>query len=310
MKIFKEICVILCISTITFFYFFWFLFANNEDQKIYTLTEKDKNISKIIAKKILDFSQKKNIPVEKIHKKLLFLLDKKKSSAHILAIVEESFKNISLQKQESNDFYKDYLLFPYYKDIYLSQKENNLIKRNIFRVNTEEKKVYLSFDDGPVTKKTLDYFKKNNIAASFFLICNRITKVNIWRYKNKLFSIWWHTLVHQIYDNMDYFSIKEDITKCREIFKENWLDFRLFRTAYGVVNISAVNILDDYWIKNYLWTIDSLDWNWWFTEEYAQKMAQKTQWGDVVLFHERVDLNVLDYYIKLLEKRGFSFWWL
>ncbi len=266
-----------------------------------------------VWEKILKISHEKNISIKRLEDIILDYIKRKNISSKIRSLVTNGFQEARILKKQKEKVkihqkIKNYLLYPYYKDVYLSAKSEELLKKNIFTINTWEKKVYLTFDDGPHKKATLDYFKKNNIAASFFLICNKINSQNIQAYKDVLFTIWAHTFSHKNYDTFTRDELSIDINKCKSIFEQNNIKLDTFRPAFGVINPNELDILEENNITNYLWNIDSLDWYNGFTKEYAHKMAEKTQSWDIILFHENVDLNRLDYYIKLLEKRGFSFW--
>ena len=72
----------------------------------------------------------------------------------------ESAQNIDNEKKEINS-------------IYFEQFKENV--KHIYK--SEEKRVFLTFDDGPsktVTVQILDILKKNNIKATFFVLGNRV----------------------------------------------------------------------------------------------------------------------------------------
>lgn len=285
----------------------WNIYAQSNT---WNLTQK----IEIIGEKLIVIAEKKHLSLEQLEEIINLYVIKQSVSQKIKNTIKKAFiYAYNLQKKKIisigiHQKIKNFLLYPYYQNTYLPSKTSQLLNRNIFRMQWQGKKVFLTFDDGPYKITTLDYFKKNNIPATFFLICNRITSTNIELYNNKLFSVWAHTLSHQDYGKMSKEELLQDIVQCKKIFKQNNLKLDKFRPAFWVISEDELDILENNNIKNYLWSIDSLDWDRWFTKEYAKKMADKTLWWDIILFHENVDINILDYYIKMLEKKGFSFW--
>jgi len=300
MKLYIKLVII---TFLIFIQTFQYTLATNNDILV------DRSIVISVSKRIQVFIKDKDIDIHVFEKKIYKLLEKKQVSQRVIEIFHLSFQEIKNSNEPKvYNFSENIFLYPYYRDVYLKKLDTNLISRNIFRLETDEKKIYLTFDDGPHKKSTLNYFKNNSISASFFLICNRINSFNIKEYDSLLFSIWAHTFSHGNYDKMSSKELSQDIEKCKNIFKKNNISFDKFRPAFWIINSKELDILEKYNLKNYIWSMDSLDWDNGFTHKRAELMSEKAQWWDIILFHENVDLNDLDYFIKLLEKGWFSFW--
>ncbi|HZX75291.1 MAG TPA: polysaccharide deacetylase family protein, partial [Cyclobacteriaceae bacterium] len=105
----------------------------------------------------------------------------------------------------------------------------------MWRIPTEEKVIYLTFDDGPVpgpTEFVLDTLEKNQSLATFFCIGDNVLKnPSVFRkITEKHHAIGNHTFNHLKgwkYSTKEYV---ENTTKCAEVIgKEN----SLFRPPYG-----------------------------------------------------------------------------
>lgn len=136
----------------------------------------------------------------------------------------------------------------------------------------EEKKIFLTFDDGPsgkVTEEVLDILKENNVKATFFLIGNLIEKNEalVLRMKNEGHSIGLHTFTHErnkIYK--DDSSFLEENLKTQKLI-ENLISKKvnILRFPFGSNNNtyklkpSLVDKLHSLGFKIYDWTLDSED---------------------------------------------------
>lgn len=279
-----------------------FILFNIYNYSTFAISTKNLNTNYINTKvndiwnKIFLLSKKRNISVQNIEVIINRRLAEKEFSIWVKTLIKEIF--IYAKKLELDESIKenepqinkinDYLLYPYYKNTYLAWKSNELLQRNIFKIDTEEKTVYLTFDDWPSNKPILNVLKDNEVNATFFLICKNITQNNIFDYKNELFSIWAHTFSHSNYDNLTYSELSNDIEKCKNIFTKNNLKLDKFRPAFWIINENELDILEENNIKNYLWNIDSLDWDSWFSMERVELIIENINWWDIILFHENV----------------------
>lgn len=106
--------------------------------------------------------------------------------------------------------------------------------------NTEEKIIYLTFDDGPssiVTNDILNILKQQQVKATFFVVGNRIPgkEAILKRMYNEGHSIGLHTFSHkyeQIYASQDAF-IDEMHKTSYEIKKVIGIQPRIIRFPYG-----------------------------------------------------------------------------
>ena len=97
--------------------------------------------------------------------------------------------NLNCYSQDKIDSSR-YNLYPLYYKYIKSIPEKNY-KKFTLRGKTNLNKVALTLDDGPNfnTKRTINYFVKNNIPATFFVSTKKISNNNANYYDNKLIEI-------------------------------------------------------------------------------------------------------------------------
>lgn len=179
-------------------------------------------------------------------------------------------------------------------------------------LKTNDKVVYLTFDDGPepkITEYILELLESYKAKATFFC-----TGLNIENYPElyKMLVDNGHSIGNHSYshinlakaDNNEYVS---DVTKCRNLINSD-----LFRPPWGKLNVMLFLKLKNKY-RIILWDIDSKDYkdnvNW---DEYSNLMVKKTKTGNIVLFHfsnqhqENTKL-ILPLYMEKLNRLGFEF---
>ncbi len=177
-----------------------------------------------------------------------------------------------------------------------------------FKVASPDKIVVLSFDDGPLayTPKLMALLSETNTPATFFLLCNRLTKTNSQWYDNPLFSYGLHTFSHKDYSYLDYAETKEDIDSCLEIFKKNNLDAKYFRPAFGIITQDLVTNLKSNKLEGILWNIDSLDWDNKRGDDLVKQVLENLSPGSIVLFHDGVNLTDLKRIIEAIQQQDYE----
>ncbi len=184
-----------------------------------------------------------------------------------------------------------------------------------------EKKLYLTFDDGPIpdiTEFVLDQLRLHNANATFFCIGENIKKHP--EIFNKIVSeghsVGNHTMNHLKAWKSSSRAYLKNITDCEntmlkhiEILPEQ----RIFRPPYGQISYSKFKILEKIGYKIILWDVLSKDWEQNSTPEVClQNVIQNTEQGSIIVFHDSIKASknltyalpkVLDYFTK----KGFIF---
>lgn len=182
----------------------------------------------------------------------------------------------------------------------------------IWKINDEQKTIYLTFDDGPtpeVTQWVLACLKEYDALATFFCVGNNILK-NPTIYQEILktnHSIGNHTFHHLNGWHTDNESYLRNIEKCNNLMHTN-----LFRPPYGRIKKSQYNLIKDNY-KVIMWDVLSGDFDPKTTNEKCLlNVLNYTENGSIIVFHDSLKAAEKLYYTlpKVLEhftKKGFVF---
>ncbi|MFY0484055.1 polysaccharide deacetylase family protein [Flavobacterium sp. PLA-1-15] len=189
--------------------------------------------------------------------------------------------------------------FYWIKTHYLIKK---LFSGFVWDLPNKEKKVYLTFDDGPtpeITEWTLKQLKQFDARATFFCIGENIQKnPDIF---NKVIqdghSIGNHTFNHlkgwetPTEDYIENFKQCEiEIRKQSKIHPEaSALKSKLFRPPYGKIKFSQSRILRKMGYKIIMWDVLSADFDTNVSpEECLENVMKNVTSGSVIIFHDSV----------------------
>jgi peptidoglycan-N-acetylglucosamine deacetylase len=192
----------------------------------------------------------------------------------------------------------------------------------LWRVKTDEKVIYLTFDDGPIpeiTEFVLAELAKYQAKATFFCIGNNIQKhPDIFQQVvNQGHGIGNHTFNHLkgwYTENDEYI---ENFKLCEAIISENLIpDSNLglpkFRPPYGrIKNKQASEILKTHEII--MWDVLAGDYDQNISKEVVlNKTLQYTEAGSIVLFHDSIKANrnmeyALPRFLEYFSEKGFVF---
>jgi peptidoglycan-N-acetylglucosamine deacetylase len=187
----------------------------------------------------------------------------------------------------------------------------------IWRKSLLEKKIYLTFDDGPIpeiTEFVLETLAKYQAKATFFCIGDNIRKHPLIFQKliNEGHAIGNHTFNHLKGWATDDVTYLENVVLCsKEIEKVNH-QTQLFRPPYGRIKRSqAKSLLLDYEIV--MWDVLSGDFSQNLSPETVlEKTIQHTKAGSIVLFHDSIKAykNMsysLPRFLEYFSEKGFQF---
>jgi len=185
----------------------------------------------------------------------------------------------------------------------------------ICKVDTNEKEVVLTFDDGPDPENTpviLDILDRFGIKSTFFLIGKKI-KGNedlVRKIVEKGHKIGNHSYEHSILWDFNFSGkIRNDIQKTRDIiFELTGFSTNYFRPPYGVINPmvhKALKILD---YRVIAWNKRSFDTILKSQKTIFRRMTRKLGPGDILLFHDtsKLTLVVLEPIIIAIKEKNFQ----
>jgi peptidoglycan-N-acetylglucosamine deacetylase len=156
----------------------------------------------------------------------------------------------------------------------------------LWRVNTPEKIIYLTFDDGPIpglTEWVLDELQKFNAKATFFCVGANIMKNpgifdRIQREGHRVAN---HTMWHPKGFNTETINYINEAEECRKIVKND-----LFRPPYGQLKRSQYKVLLDKGFKIVFWDVISYDYERISEKACVKNVISNTKPGSIVLFHD------------------------
>lgn len=197
----------------------------------------------------------------------------------------------------------------------------------VWKGNSQAKKIFLTFDDGPVpgpTEFVLDSLKKFNAQATFFCIGDNVQKYP--HVFNKIVgdghSIGNHTFNHLKGWNHSTQEYVKNVELCAQQFAERlnqassfqqrvFSNPPLFRPPYGRIQRKQISALRNYRII--MWDVLTHDYSTSYSQENCLSGSIKaTRPGSIVVFHDSVkaerNLNyVLPRYLEHFSNKGFSF---
>lgn len=176
----------------------------------------------------------------------------------------------------------------------------------------KEKKVYLTFDDGPIPELTpyvLEVLRKYNIKATFFCVGENIAKHPklFEQVKNEGHRIGNHTYNHLKGWGEENGNYLENVEQCQQLTETN-----LFRPPYGRAKKSQLKELrKDYEII--MWDVLSGDFDLSLSPEKCLKnVLDNTKNGSIIVFHDNIKAiprveYALPKAIETLLSRGYVF---
>lgn len=182
----------------------------------------------------------------------------------------------------------------------------------IWRKNKAAKKIYLTFDDGPVpfiTTWVLDVLKEEQVSATFFCVGKNVVLhpeiyTRILKENHRLGN---HTYTHLNGWNSHTNNYLDDINKCAMHVKTN-----LFRPPYGRIKKSQINQLKVTY-SIIMWDVLTGDYDKKITPEKCLHNAiSNIRNGSIVVFHDsdKAKINMqfaLPRFIKYAKEQGFEF---
>ncbi len=155
-----------------------------------------------------------------------------------------------------------------------------------WRIETEKKELFLTFDDGPtpyVTKWVLDILKEYKAKATFFCIGKNVKNHPI--IFNRILREG-HRIGNHTYDHKNGWSTKnfnyiKSVMKC-----DKYVSSDLFRPPYGRIKKTQIKRLKEHF-KIVMWDVLSEDYNQKLSsEKCAEIVNQQAKEGSIIVFHD------------------------
>jgi len=195
-----------------------------------------------------------------------------------------------------------------------------IFKNLIWDFNTEDKEVFLTFDDGPtpeVTTFVLDELRKYNAKATFFCIGKNVAK-HPEIFKSILddgHPIGNHTHNHYNCKEHKLDLYIENVLLAEEtILKYNPKNqVQLFRPPYGRISKKATKTIKQKGYKIIMWDVLSADFDTSISaEKCIENVIKNVKSGSIIVFHDSLKAfpilqQALPEILKNLQNQGYSF---
>ncbi len=180
--------------------------------------------------------------------------------------------------------------------------------RTIRRIATENKEIFLTFDDGPNNETTpiiLDVLKENGINATFFLVANKIVEAPliVRRLIKEGHSIGNHSLDHKykaFFSGKSY--MKYWIEKSEEVLQDYGVTSSVgFRPPVGIHTPELHWALNQLEMPLILWNVRFYDAVFSWTQARAIKSLKNIVPGSILLLHDSRSMRSLMPFTKTLQ---------
>lgn len=180
----------------------------------------------------------------------------------------------------------------------------------------EDKKIALTFDDGPkgkITEELLNILEENNIKATFFILgengkrypelLNRMDKLG--------HQVSNHTYSHPNLRKLSINDVKKQLQETQNIIKKaTGKDNKFFRPPYGALSKNQKEILkNEMNLESVMWNICPKDWEKTSSSEYiADFLVKNAKNNGIVLLHDsKKTCEALKVAIPGIKNQGFKF---
>lgn len=184
--------------------------------------------------------------------------------------------------------------------------------KDLWRVDTDEKIIYVTFDDGPVPEVTpwvLDMLDTFEAKATFFCVGENVQRnpdifTEILRRKHTVGNHTFNHLNGWKSEPADYYN---NVDKCSGIVSSN-----LFRPPYGRISSAQHKLLEKKYNMIY-WTVLSGDFNQSASpDKCLENIKSSVDKGSIVVFHDSVKAwknlyQILPAFLNHFHQQGFRF---
>lgn len=206
------------------------------------------------------------------------------------------------------------LMVTLYSVEYSSQAVATSAKKPIYSVDTDQKKIAISFDAAWGADKTdsiMDILDSKDCRATFFLVGFWVEKYpdKVKSIAERGFEIGNHSANHPRMSELTAEQMRLELTQASEkIMELTGTTPTVFRPPFGAYNDTLVTTVNELSMHCVQWSIDSLDWKERGVEDLISRTTKKVKNGDILLFHNnsKFILEALPQILDSLKKQGFE----
>lgn len=184
----------------------------------------------------------------------------------------------------------------------------------IYRVQTDEKKIAISFDaawGNEQTQSLIDILRQYNVKSTFFVVGAWVDKYpeSVKALVAAGHEVCNHSDTHPHMPKLSQQQMTEQITACNEKIKAvAGVSPILFRPPYGDYSNAVVRTVNGLKMYPIQWDVDSLDWKNPTPQQIINRVVSSVKPGSIVLFHNGA-LNTpaaLPTVLKTLQAQGYQ----
>ena len=189
-------------------------------------------------------------------------------------------------------------------------------KLPIYCVETEEKKVAISFDaawGADDTDELLKILRENDVKTTFFMCGYWVDDYpeEVKKIAEEGHDLGNHSATHPHMSQLSKQQIKDELMKTEEkVFNLTGYDMDLFRPPFGEYNNNVIEAAEECGYYTVQWDVDSLDWKKLGVEHEINQVLNHKHLGNgsIVLIHNDAEYtpDALDTIIKGLKEKGFE----
>lgn len=182
------------------------------------------------------------------------------------------------------------------------------------REDTDEKRVYLTFDDGPSpenTARVLDVLEKFGAKGTFFCIGSRLSEN---RATVERIMAGGHATGNHSWSHSPFFPLfgarkmKDDLLRCSDALRQITGSAPvLFRPPFGVTDPTVAEVAEELKYIVAGWSIRTYDTTGKTAEEIVSAVARRLRPGSVILMHDRLPVcaDALEKLLLYLRSEGY-----
>ena len=187
--------------------------------------------------------------------------------------------------------------------------------KTVCRLNTNEKVVALTYDDGPepaTTLPLLEVLKKYDAKACFFCVGHKAEQYPeiVRKIVDERHTIGNHSYGHEatfpLYGKK---KMKEDLLKAQQILEQaSERQVRLFRPPFGVTNPTMRRVVKELGWTTIGWSIRSLDTQAQTADKVVWRIKRKLKPGVIILLHDRMPFcaELTEELLVYLQENGYK----
>lgn len=192
---------------------------------------------------------------------------------------------------------------------------NSLRKLPIYSVDTDKKKIAITFDaawSAEDTDELIEILKNHNAKATIFAVGDWVEKnlEAVKKFHKSGHEMANHSDTHAAFSKISREEIKQEIINCNKKIKAiTGVSPKLVRAPSGDYDNKSIEVAENLGMKMIQWDCDSLDYRGLSVDEIYSRIINKVQNGSIVLFHNGVENTpkALDKILTKLGRDGYEF---